>query len=71
MAQHNPTTGPAPATVSELFQRFGERWTIAYEAAPAVWSAERRSPDGRRRRFICDQNPADLAAKLTAAEAGQ
>lgn len=57
-----------PAAISSLRQRFGGRWTIVFEPVPAVWSAEIRSPSGLR--YICDPDPARLAAKLAAAEAG-
>jgi hypothetical protein len=71
MAQHDPTAGPPSATITDLYQRFADRWTIAYESALAIWSAEQRSADGRGLRLICDPNPAALAGKLTAAEASQ
>jgi hypothetical protein len=60
---------PEPASITELQQWFGERWTITYGADLAVWSAERRSASGLR--LICDRDPAGLAAKLAVAEAGQ
>jgi hypothetical protein len=71
MTNNDPTVGPAPATITDLYQRFADRWKIIYESALAVWSAERRSPDGRQIRFICDPDPAELAVKLQTAEAGQ
>ena len=71
MATNRPTTEPAPASIAELFQRFADRWKIIYETALSVWSAERRSADGREIRFICDPDPAALAAKLQTAEAGR
>jgi hypothetical protein len=70
MTNHDPTTAPAPPAITHLFERFGECWAIIYDLALAVWSAERRSSDGSLR-FIVDQNPAVLADKLSAAEAGQ
>ena len=64
-------TAPEPASIAELHQRFGERWTITCGPDLAVWSAERRSPDGLSLRLICDRDPAALATKLAVAEAGQ
>jgi hypothetical protein len=61
----------APVGIAGLILGFGERWTIAYDIALSVWSAERRSPDGRSRWFICEREPAGLAARLAAAEAGR
>jgi hypothetical protein len=61
---------PAPG-IAGLIMEFGERWSIAYDIALSVWSAERRSPDGRTRWFIAHRKPADLAARLADAEAGQ
>jgi hypothetical protein len=61
---------PEPASAiggTELRERYGDRWRIACEA-PGVWSAERRSPDGRSLRYICAETPAELAAKLATAE---
>jgi hypothetical protein len=60
---------PEPASITELHQRFGERWTIAYGPDLNVWSAERRDTSGLR--LICDRDPAALAAKLAVAEAWQ
>jgi hypothetical protein len=57
------------ASISGLHQRFGERWTISYGPDLNVWSAERRCASGLP--FMCDRDPAALAAKLAVAEAGQ
>ncbi len=71
MAHHTPMADLASVSISELCQRFADRWTIVYEPAPAVWSAEQRSADGHQLRFICDKTPAGLAGKLAVAEARQ
>ena len=73
---HNGRSGsgkaasPAPG-VAGLIMEFGDRWRIAYDIALSVWSAERRSPDGRSRWFICEREHAGLAVRLAAAEARQ
>jgi hypothetical protein len=70
MAHHDPTTAPGPGAVTgrELWQEYGDRWDIAFQPDLRVWSAERRSADGRERRFISERTPAVLAGKLAAAE---
>jgi len=70
MAHHDPTAAiaPASATSRELQQEYGGRWDIAFQQDLRIWSAERRSPDGRQRRFIGEHTPAGLAGKLAAAE---
>ena len=65
------TGGAAMPGIAGLIQEFGERWQIAYDIALEVWSAERRSTDGRSRWFIAHREPAALAARLTDAEAGR
>jgi hypothetical protein len=62
---------PTHVGIADLHVQFGERWVLAYDIALAVWSTERRSPDGRTRWFICDRKAADLAARLIAVEAGK
>jgi len=68
MACHHPTAPPASTTSRQLQQAYGDRWDIAFQPDLRIWSAERRSPDGRQRRFIAEHTPAGLAAKLAAAE---
>jgi hypothetical protein len=68
MAQHTPTTGPAPASISDLLEQFGGCWQIAYQIDLNVWSAERRSPDGRHVRFVAEHTVGALAARLAGAE---
>jgi hypothetical protein len=65
------TRSTAQPAITGLIQEYGGRWTIAYQLDLSVWSAERRSQDGRSRWFICDREPALLAARLADAEAGQ
>jgi hypothetical protein len=70
MTNHDPTVGHAPAiTCDELWQQYGDRWTITFEQDRRTWSAEQRSPDGRQRRYISERTPAELAGRLAAAEA--
>jgi hypothetical protein len=61
----------APNGIAALHQQYATRWALVFEPDLAVWSASQRSADGRRRRVICDRDPAILASKLAAAEAGQ
>ncbi len=60
--------GDAPATITDLLLRFGDRWQLAYQSDLGVWSAERKSPDGRHVRFLAAHDPAELAASLADAE---
>jgi hypothetical protein len=60
-----------PTGIAALHQQYATRGTLVYEANLDVWSASQRSADGRRHRVICDRDPAALADKLSAAEAGQ
>lgn len=66
-----PATGSAtaPITSQDLQERFGERWQIDREMLTGIWTAERRSADGRSRRFIAAREAVELAVKLEAAEA--
>ncbi len=68
MGDNRPTTAPAPTSISDLTQQFGQRWTVAYDATLNVWSAEQRSPDGRHIRFLAAHAPGELANKLAGAE---
>ncbi len=62
-----PAPEPAAITGRDLAERFGDRWLIEQEH-PGVWSAGRRSADGRRIRVIIGPSAAELAGKLEAAE---
>jgi hypothetical protein len=61
-----PATTPPP-TEAELQRRFGDRWHIELEDL-GVWSAVRKSPDGRHIRCIIGRTTAELAGKLETAE---
>ncbi len=66
----SPATPAPPAAADhegELHRRFGDRWQIE-QPALGVWSATRRSTDGRRIRMIIAHGPAALAGKLETAE---
>jgi hypothetical protein len=67
MRRHKPA-GCRSVSITELLQRFGDRWRIAYLPALNVWSAEQRSADGRHIRFLCQHSTAALADKLAIAE---
>src|SRR5258708_33564639 len=75
MTDNTPTPGTqaatSPITSQDLQDRFGERWQIDREPLTAIWTAERRSPDGRSRRFIAAREAAELASKLAAADADE
>lgn len=71
MTPYTPTIGPASASISHLLQRFGGRWLILYEPNLRVWSAERKSPDGRHRRFLAEHSPQALADLLADAETAE
>jgi len=68
VAHHGAITGPAPVSITELLQRFADHWMIAYEPTLSVWSAERRSTDGRHIRFLYGHSVAALGAKLADVE---
>ncbi len=68
MAHNGPTAGPASATViSDLLPRSGGRWQIVCQPGLSVWSAVRRSPDGRRIQFLAERSAEPLAGKLAGA----
>jgi len=70
MAPSAPAADPAAASLTQLMRSFGDRWLISYQPDLRVWSGQRRSPDGRRIRFITAPTPADLTSKLAATETG-
>jgi len=55
-------------TTTDLEARFAGRWSIKHEPILNVWSAERKSPDGRHRRFLAGHSAQSLASLLAAAE---
>jgi hypothetical protein len=63
----SPAAGAPPDPSGELQRRFGVRWQIELEDL-GVWSAVRRSQDGRHIRCIIGRTAAELAGKLETAE---
>ncbi len=65
---HPSTPAPGPAsTAGERDERFGSRCRVTLERPLGVWSAMRRSPDGRHIRVIIGPSAAELE---TAEQAG-
>jgi hypothetical protein len=69
--QSPPPQSPAADSITseQLERRFGDRWEITLESL-GVWSATRRSGDGRHIRCIVARSPGELVVKLWAAEQG-
>jgi hypothetical protein len=68
MNDHPSPVIPVPLDPGgELQRRFGDRWDIQLEDL-GVWSAVRKSEDGRHIRCIIGRTAAELAGKLEAAE---
>ncbi len=63
-------SSPLPSAPAELERRYGERWKIALESSRGVWSAERRSADGKSLRVIIAHSAAEMIGKLEAIEGG-
>ena len=64
----NPATlAPPDPGADSLRERFGGRWQIELEDL-GVWSAVRRSADGRHIRCIVARTAAELVGKLETAE---
>jgi len=63
----NPTT-PATIMNSDLLAKYGDRWDIRRELSIGILSAERRSPDGRHRRFLAAHSAGELAGLIEHAE---
>ena len=63
----SPVAGAPPDPGGELQRRFGDRGQIELEDL-GVWSAVRRSQDGRHIRCIVGRTAAELAGKLETAE---
>jgi hypothetical protein len=63
------TDHPAqPAEVAALLHDHGDRWQIEHEDGLDVWTAVRKSPDGRHIRVLVAHDPASLRGKLAGAE---
>ena len=61
-----PAPPAQPDPEGELQRRFGDRWQIE-QPVLGVWSATRRSRDGRHIRCIVARTAAELAAKVATA----
>jgi len=69
MGDHPAThPSPLPSAPAELQRRYGERWKIALESSCGVWSAERRSADGKSLRVIIAHSGAEMIGKLEVIE---
>ncbi|HEX7268550.1 MAG TPA: hypothetical protein VF256_14130 [Streptosporangiaceae bacterium] len=55
---------PQPAEIAALIHDAGERWQIEHDTGLDVWTAVRRSPDGRHIRVLVARDPAGLRGKL-------
>lgn len=62
---------PQPAEIAALMQDHGDRWQIEHTEELNVWSAVRRSPDGRHIRVVVAHDPAGLRGKLADVEADE
>jgi hypothetical protein len=55
---------PQPADIAALMRDHGGAWQIEHTENLDVWSAVRRSPDGRHIRVLVARTPEELRAKL-------
>jgi hypothetical protein len=60
----NDHLAPQPAEVEALMRDHGGRWQIEHDTGMDVWSAVRRSGDGRHIRLLVARSPEGLRAKL-------
>ncbi len=60
-----------PAEIAALIHDHGERWQIEHTGDLDVWTAVRRSRDGRHIRVLVARDPADLRGKLETVEADE
>jgi hypothetical protein len=58
-----------PAEIAALIHDHGERWQIEHTGDLNVWTAVRRSADGRHIRVLVARDPAGLRGKLETVEA--
>jgi len=66
------TDHPAqPAEIAALIHDHGEQWQIEHDPGLNVWTAVRRSPDGRHIRVLVARDPAGLRGKLADVEADE
>jgi hypothetical protein len=59
---------PQPAEVAALMRDHGGRWQIELTADLGVWTAVRKSPDGRHTRVLVAHDVTGLRGKLADAE---
>jgi hypothetical protein len=59
------------AELAALMHDHGERWQIEHDSGLDVWSAVRKSPDGRHIRVLIAHDPASLRGKLETVEADE
>jgi len=57
----------AATSADDVQRRYGDRWQIELEDL-GVWSAVRRTPDGRHIRCLVARTTDELAAKLETAD---
>jgi hypothetical protein len=60
---------PQSAEIAGLLHDHGEHWQIEHSGDLDVWTAVRRSPDGRHIRVLVARDPAGLRGKLETVEA--
>jgi hypothetical protein len=60
-----------PAEIAALMHDHGERWQIEHTGDLNVWTAVRRSPDGRHIRVLVGRDIAALRGKLETVEADE
>jgi hypothetical protein len=67
---HATPPEPTPESIGggDLERLFGDRWQIELESTLGVWSALRRSPDGRHIRCLIGRTRGELLAKLQTAD---
>jgi hypothetical protein len=61
---------PQPSEMADLLHDHGAHWQIEHAGELNVWTAVRRSPDGRHIRVLVAYDPGSLRAKLEDAEPG-
>jgi hypothetical protein len=62
---------PQPAEIAALIHDHGEHWQIEHTGDLDVWTAVRRSPDGRHIRVLVAHDPTSLRGKLETVEADE
>ena len=60
-----------PAEIAALIHDHGEHWQIEHTGDLDVWTAVRRSADGRHIRVLVARDPAGLRGKLETVEADE